>query len=134
MTFPPAGTIAITGFGVKVTHRSSTSSGYVNKQRFDYRPYYKNSIFDGETYATNYDISVGYEHYYGDAQDKANTTWEWVGILVWPNLLPEGFLPCYIAHYEYAASGGDVSNYTTGWIHRFLLTYALDTDLLPQPL
>lgn len=52
-----------TGFGVKVTHRNATSSGYVDKQRFDFRPYYKNQLFKDEPYATNYNISCGYEYY-----------------------------------------------------------------------
>lgn len=30
-----------TGFGTRVTHCSALGSGYVDKQRFDYRPYYK---------------------------------------------------------------------------------------------
>ena len=64
------------GFGIKVTHRSSTSSGYVDNQRFDYRPYYKSTLFEGESYVTNYNISVGYEHYYGRTRNKANTTYE----------------------------------------------------------
>ena len=54
-----------TGYGVKVTHRNATASGYVDKQRFDYRPYYKSVLFEGESYATNYNISAGYEHYPG---------------------------------------------------------------------
>ncbi len=65
-----------TGLGVKITHRNATSSGYVDNQRFDYRPYYKNRFFVGESYATNYDLSVGYEHYPGLARNKANTTFE----------------------------------------------------------
>jgi len=40
------------GFGVKVTHRNATASGYVDKQRFDYRPYYKSVLFEDESYAT----------------------------------------------------------------------------------
>ena len=33
------------GFGLNVTHRNATSSGYVDSQRVDYRPNYKNLIF-----------------------------------------------------------------------------------------
>jgi len=33
-----------TGFGLRVTHRDITSSGYVDSQRFDYRPYYKSVL------------------------------------------------------------------------------------------
>ena len=65
-----------TGFGVKVTHRNALASGYVDKQRFDYRPYYKSQLFESKSYATNYNISVGYEHYPGLARNVANTTFE----------------------------------------------------------
>ncbi|MHC4364304.1 MAG: hypothetical protein ACYSTJ_02415 [Planctomycetota bacterium] len=65
-----------TGFGVKVTHRNATASGYVDNQRFDYRPYYKNQLFEGERYATNFNLGVGYEHYPGLARNVANTTYE----------------------------------------------------------
>ena len=123
-----------TGFGVKITHRSATSDGYGKKQRFDYRPYYKGRLFEDETYATNFNLSVGYEHYYRDSRTEANTTYEWIYQFAWPNLLGEGFLPRYIAHYEYPASGADAFNHITGWVHRFQLNYAADTESLPQPL
>jgi hypothetical protein len=113
-----------TGFGVKVTHRSATASGYVDKQRFDYRPYYKNTLFQDKSYATNYNISVGYEHYYGLTRHKANTTYEWIF----------DFVPAYTAHYEYPVSGGDVNRKVSGWVHRFRLGYDLNVNELPAPL
>jgi len=127
-----------TGFGVKVTHRNATASGYVDQQRFDYRPYYKSVLFEGQSYATNYDISAGYEHYPGLARHRSNTTWEWILAMSWPNIMPEGLVPGYIAHYEYAAG----SNYTkpsgadmpSGWVHRFILGYDLETTQIPAPL
>lgn len=123
-----------TGFGVKVTHRNATSSGYVDKQRFDYRPYYKSRLFEETPYRMNYNISVGYEHYPGLARNKANTTWEWIFNFSWPNILPEGFIPQYIAHYEYPASGGDANRKITGWVHRFILGYDMNIPDLPSPL
>ena len=112
-----------TGFGVKVTHRNATASGYVDKQRFDYRPYYKGRLFEGEPYTTNYNISCGYEHYPGLARNKANTTYEWIFAFSWPNILPKGFVPSYIAHYEYPAGSHYNYSYITGWVHRFGLGY-----------
>ena len=127
-----------TGLGTKVTHRSAFGSGYVDKQRFDYRPYYKGVLFEDQSYATNYNISAGYEHYYGLARNRSYTTWEWIFAFSWPNIMPEGFVPRYIAHYEYAAG----SNYTkhngadipSGWVHRFILGYDLETSQIPTPL
>ena len=123
-----------TGFGVKVTHRNATASGYVDKQRFDYRPYYKNRLFEGEPYATNYNLSVGYEHYPGLARNKANTTFEWIFAFSWPNILPKGLVPSYIAHYEYPAGSNYNYSYITGWVHRFKLGYDLNVSEIPEPL
>jgi len=123
-----------TGFGIKVTHRNATSSGYVDKQRFDYRPYYKNQLFEDQVYAIKYNISVGYEHYPGLARNKANTTFEWIFAFSWPNLLPEGFVPHYIAHYEYPAGSQNSNAYVTGWVHRFILGYDLNVPEIPVPL
>jgi len=122
------------GFGVKTTHRNSTSSGYVDKQRIDYRPYFKSKLFEGSPYQINYDISAGYEHYYGMARKMANTTWEWIFDFTFPNILPKGFTPKYIAHYEYPAGSGHKYHYITGWVHRFLLSYDLSVPQLPAPL
>ena len=103
-----------TGFGFKVIHRSATASGYVNNSRFDYKPYYKNKLFEDSNYLTNYNISVEYEHYYKIGSSNANTTWEWIFAFDWPKLIGHGFTPKYIAHYEYPACNNDkFRNYYT---------------------
>lgn len=123
-----------TGFGLKVKHRNATSSGYVDKQRFDYRPYYKSRLFEDKPYVTNYNLSVGYEHYPGLDRHTANTTFEWVFAFSWPKILPGGLVPGYIAHYEYPASGGQSNRKVAGWVHRFLLGYDINVLQLPNPL
>lgn len=123
-----------TGFGLKVTHRNATSSGNVDRQRFDYRPYYKNQLFEGKPYLTKYNISVGYEHYPGLARHKANTTYEWIFDFSWPNIIPGALVPRYTAHYEYPVSGGDINRKITGWVHRLGLGYDLTIPQLPNPL
>jgi len=123
-----------TGFGTKVVHRSATSSGYVDNQRFDYRPYFYNRAFEDTAYTTNYNISVGYENYYGLARNRANTTYEWIFAFSWPNLLPKGIVPKYIAHYEYPAGSNYDFAFITGWVHRFGLGYDIDLSCLPAPL
>ena len=123
-----------TGFGLRVTHRNATSSGYVDQQRIDYRPYFKGSLFEGTGYLTKYDISVGYESYTGLSPHKANTTYEWINSFSWPNLLPCGLVPGYIFHYEYPAFSGEANRKNVGWVHRFLLGYALNVPELKNPL
>jgi len=125
-----------TGFGVQVIHRSATASGYVDKQRFDYRPYYKSVMFKDKSFQTNYMLSTEYEHYYGLDRHKAYTTWEWINSFSWPNLLPKGFTPTYIMHYEYPACSNARYTYHSmeGWVHRFILGYDLKVPELPNPL
>jgi hypothetical protein len=123
-----------TGFGVKVTHRSSISSGYVDKQRFDYRPYFKNQAFKDEPHAMNYSVGVGYEHYYGLSRTSANTTQEWIGAFSWPNLFPNGPVPRYIVHYESPVDGGNANRHVAGWVHRFGLDYDLNSPVEELPL
>lgn len=127
-----------TGLGVKVTHRNATASGYVNHQRFDYRPYFQGLAFEDSQFATQYNLSVGYEHYPGLTRDESNTTFEWIYAFSWPQLLDCGLVPGYIAHYEYPAgsgyqthTGGDMAS---GWVHRFLLGYDIDVPELPNAL
>ena len=123
-----------TGFGLEVTHRNATSSGYVDSQRIDYRPYYKGSLFEDTTYLTKYNISVGYESYTGLSKHTANTTYEWIAAFSWPKLLSCGIVPGYILHYEYPAFSGDANRENVGAVHRFLLYYDLKAAELPNPI
>jgi hypothetical protein len=123
-----------TGFGVEVIHRNAIGSGYVDNERFDFKPYYKNKMFDGMPYAMNYNLSFEYEYYPGLSRLKSNTTYEWIFSFSWPKILPKGFIPSYIAHYEYPAFSGSRYSYITGWVHRFKLDYNLDVSQLPKPL
>lgn len=123
-----------TGLGLNVTHRNATSSGYVDQQRIDYRPYYKGSLFADTPYLMKYDISVGYESYTGLDRHKANTTYEWIYAFSWPKLLPFNLVPSYIAHYEYPAFSGEANSENCGWVHRFLLSRDCNLFDLPKPI
>lgn len=123
-----------TGFGVAFGHQGSTSSGYVEKQRFNYKVYYGSSIFDGTPYKTKYKFSWEYKNYYGRARNKGNSQ-EWISSLSWPEILPvENLAPYYIVHYEHP-SGSGYNNYkNSGWAHRFGLGYDLTVPELSNPL
>ncbi len=122
------------GFGVSVTHQSAISSGYVNKSRFNYHPYYKNTAFKDMPYEMKYNISTQYEHYYKINSDNANTTWEWKFAFSWPKLLDHGLVPKYTAYYEYPAHNNDKYRNRAGWHHSFGLDYNLKVPELPSPL
>lgn len=122
-----------TGFGLELKHRNATGSGYVDQQRFDYRPFYRGVAFDDKTYATNYFLSLGYEHYPGLARNTGNTTFEWIFAFSWPKIMPDGFIPRYIVHYEYPAGSGYDNSQVAGWVHRFGLDYDLQAEWMSGP-
>ena len=120
-----------TGFGFQVTHRSAGASGYVDKQRFDYRPYYKFKAFEGERYQINGNISAGYEHYYGIELERW-TTWEWIFAFSFPNAIGHGFTPKYIMHFESPADHDYNNSGCAGYVHRFGLDYDFKLEELPD--
>ncbi len=122
------------GFGLKIIHQEPTSSGYVGKSRFNYRPYYKNKVFKDTPYVMKYNIGVQYEHYYRLSSNKANTTWEWKFAFSWPKLLGCGLVPKYIAYYETPAHNNVKYRNKAGWHHSFGCLYNLDVPELPNPL
>lgn len=126
------------GFGFEVIHRNAFGSGYVDQQRFDFRPYYKGTVFEDTPYTMNFNLGTEYEYYPRRDRKSANTTWEWIFAFSWPNILPQGFTPSYIAHFEYAAgenytkqSGADIP---PGGVHRFILGYDLKALENAEPL
>lgn len=123
-----------TGFGLNIKHRNATSSGYVDKERIDFMPYYKNKLFEDQLYATNYKLSVGYKYYPRVARHEAGTAYEWVLACSWPKILANGLVPKYIVHYEYPAGRNYTNHNAAGWAHRFGLDYDLNTPELPNPL
>lgn len=123
-----------TGFGVAVRHRSATSSGYVDKQRFEYTPYYKGQLFEDTPYFTRYKIGGTYKHYYGLSRKKANTTLEWAFDFQWPNIIGNGFVPGYTAYYEHPAVKGYEHSNINGWVHQFSLDYNMTVKELKNPL
>jgi len=122
------------GFGFSAKHRNATSSGYVDKQRFDYTVYYGNKFFADNIYETKYKFSWAYEHYPGLARNKANTTQEWNFVFSWPKILSGGLIPKYAASYEYPSGSGYDRRDVTGWVHLFGLGYDLNVSELPNPL
>jgi hypothetical protein len=69
-----------TGLGAAVTHRSATSSDWVNKQRFDYTFYYGGTVLDGQgdsfftsgVCCTQFKINWIYKHWYDNPRNKSN--------------------------------------------------------------
>lgn len=122
-----------TGFGVAVTHHSATDSGWVDKQRLDYKLFYGNSLFDDETYKTKYKATWEYWNYYDRARTRGNTQKVTLGFS-WPQLLDNGLVPEYTLAYCGPAGSGYDNRESAGWLHIFGLGYNLNVPELPNPL
>lgn len=135
-----------TGFGVSAMGHRANSSGFENVERWDYTLFYKNALFDGESYATQY--MLGWVYYnYPDLRSEWADLQEIHAVLSWPEILPvEGLVPTYVLVKLWPSSGGswvaskfDLSTGTassgtaSGFAHIFMLDYALPVeDLLPD--
>lgn len=123
-----------TGAGIAIGHQSATASGYVDKQRFNYKLYYGSSLFDDQPYKTKYKLTWIYENWYGRAKSKGDLQ-EWLFVFSWPQILPvENLAPYYITHYLHPAGSNFDNHKISGWVHRFGLGYDLDVAELPKPL
>jgi hypothetical protein len=134
-----------TCFGVAVTHRSATDSGWVNKQRNDYALYYGGTVLDGGgdsfltngACSTNFKINWIYKHWYDQPRNQTNVQ-AWVLALSCPEILGmEELVPYYVATYDSPSGSGykaaGMRNFA-GWVHRFGFEYDLELPELSVPL
>jgi len=118
-----------TGFGISAMGHRANSSGYENSERWDYTLYYYNSIFEGETYATNY--MVGWVYYnYPNISDELADLEEIYAVLSWPEICPAGIVPSYVICKLWPANSGSVvgsgaagTGTASGFAHIVMLDY-----------
>ena len=121
-----------TGFGVSLTHASATDSGWVDKERLDYKVFYGNSLFDEETYKTRYKFTWAYWNYYDRARNRGNVQ-DWRFAFSWPKLLDKGPVPKYTLVYCHPAGSGYDNRTISGFLHILGLDYNLAMPQLPNP-
>ena len=121
-----------TGFGLNVTGHRAISSGYEMAERWDYNPYYQNSLFNDEAYMTMYRIGYVYYNY-------PQNPWRWFdlqelhGILAWPKILGvKGLVPAYVlvklwpsGSDSFVGANAPGCGTASGFAHIFMLDYAL---------
>jgi hypothetical protein len=126
-----------TGFGINIMGHMANAGGYVNGERWDYTLYYCNSLFEGESYATNY--RLGWVNYnYPDQPTKGSATapnaslQELHAILSWPSICPAGVVPSYILVKMWPSDSDSFSGAkspfggtASGFAHIFMLDYPL---------
>ena len=113
-----------TGFGFETELRRANSSGFENSERIDFKPYFKNSLFDDTSCKTEYKFSAAY-HNHPDNAKKADDTYELEMSLAWPKFLPWGLVPSYATSYETPVKGSYNNRENAGWVHFFGLGYDL---------
>ncbi|TFG49050.1 MAG: hypothetical protein E4H40_03595 [Candidatus Brocadiia bacterium] len=128
-----------TGLHAKVWMSRANGSGFENQEEFDYTLYYVNSLFEGETYKTNY--TIGWTYYdYPDQPSTAADAQEAFAKVAFPHLCPmeSGIVPSYTVIKMWPAKehSAAVDAFTdSGWLHVFGLDYALKVpELMEQPI
>ena len=80
-----------TGFGLNVFMSRANSSGHEAAEELRYTLSYGNSLYEYETYATDY--QVGWTYYDFPHVSSDNDIQEYFGTLSWPEICPEGVVP-----------------------------------------
>ena len=132
-----------TGLGLKVLWSRANSSGYELEEELDLTLSYSNSLYEYETYATDY--TVGWMYYYFPDGPAPPGPWvptggsdrldyqEFFATLSWPEISPEGVVPSYTVIKMWAAKENSVSSDISGWLHVLGLSYDLPIEgLLPD--
>lgn len=127
-----------TGLGLNVLwSRSASNEHFELKERLDFTLYYGNSLYEYETYATDYQVGWMYYHYPDGPPPSVggvNTDLqEFFVTLSWPEIFPEGVVPSYTVIRMWASESGSPVNEASGWFHILGLGYDLPVeDVLPD--
>jgi hypothetical protein len=125
-----------TGLGLNVLWSRANSSGYESEEELRLNLSYGNSLYEYETYATNY--KVGWTYYYFPdgpwAPGAISSDYEEMyATLSWPEIFPEGVVPSYTVIKMWASKGGSPASAVSGWLHILGLGYDLPIEgLLPD--
>jgi hypothetical protein len=120
-----------TGLGLNVLMLRANSSGYEASEEMRYTLSYGNSLYEYETYATDY--QVGWTYYDFPHVSSDNDMQEYFATLSWPEIFPEGVVPSYTVIKMSAAQSNSPVSEIGGWLHILGLGYDLPVEsLLPD--
>jgi len=110
----------------------ANTSGFESAEELRFNLSYGNSLYEYETYATDYQVGwVNYEfpHNSSDVADMQ----EFYATLSWPEICPEGVVPSYTVIKMWASEEGSLARDVSGWLHVLGLGYDLPVEgLLPD--
>ena len=128
-----------TGLGLNVLwSRANTSAAnkggvsFENGEELWLTLSYNSSLFEYETYATDY--TVGWVNYdYPDEPSNIKDFQEFFASFAWPEICPEGVVPSYTIIRLWASESKSQANDLSGWFHILGLGYDLPVEgLLPD--
>ena len=115
-----------TGFGANITHSRGFGGGLEDKEKLNYTLYYRNKLFEGETYTTNY--KVGWVYYnYPDRPSSSADLQEGFASFSWPEICPAGIVPKYTIVRMWPAESEANDRNNGGWWH--LLGFGYDLSV-----
>ena len=126
-----------TGFGVKLLSRRAVSAPHENAENLNVTLYYGDSVYEGETYITNY--TVGWVYYGFPDEPRGGSTaaaaqaadmQEFFAALSWPEICPAGFVPSYTILTMWPSEGNSQARKNTGWAHVLGVGYDLNVPSL----
>ncbi len=125
-----------TGLGLKVLWSKGMGSGNEIVERLDFTLYYGNTLYEYETYATDYQI--GWMHYnFPDGPIRGTSRsmdfQEFFATLSWPEICPEGVVPSYTIIKMWPSKERAALADYSGWLHILGVEYDLPVEgLLPD--
>jgi len=121
-----------TGLGLNVLWSRANTSGYEVSEELDFTLSYGNSLYEYETYATDYEVGWTYYEYPHISSDVADMQ-EFYATLSWPEIYPEGIVPSYTVVKMWASQELSASRDISGLLHILGLGYDLPVEgLLPD--
>lgn len=109
----------------------SSVNSRVNAEEWVYSLAYNNSMYEGETYKTNYTLIYAY-YDFPDMPSKEIDFQDLIVGLSWPDICPAGIVPSYTIVYCYNAKTGGFNRAMSGFAHILGLTYGYTCPDLPE--
>jgi hypothetical protein len=121
-----------TGLGLNVLWSRANTSGYESEEELRYTLTYNNSLYEYETYATDYQVGWTYYDFPNTASDRSDLQ-EAYATLSWPEICPEGVVPSYTILKMWASKEYSYADEISGWLHILGVDYDLPVEgLLPD--
>jgi hypothetical protein len=115
-----------TGFGISAVGHRANSSGFEDRERWDFMAYYQGGILAGDYLATNFRVGYVYYLYPELNQGESLDLQEGQLVLSWPNLLPiPGLQPSYaVIAIGQGKTGSIIADGGSGVLHIGMLDYS----------